>query len=364
MTPLIVLPLFNTLTMYMESAVQGKWQPLGRFLIQETTGALAAVPVLIPLILLGNRLLVRRDNWFLLIPLHGLLFMAFAWSVTTLMYSLRIHLYPYFNLTIDPPPLAARYWYEARLQLLAYGLFLAVIHLAAAWEERVGRERELAATRLKAAELETQASRAQFAALRAQLQPHFLFNALNVISAVVYEDAERADRLIAQLADLLRLALAHPQARTVALRHEIQFIERYLTVMQARFQERLLYRLEIEQPALDWGVPYLILQPLVENSIKHMEKGEGRPAEILVRATLSGDTLALEVRDNGPGPAADEEASRLKAPEGCGVGLANIRERLATVYGHTASLTLAAHPEGGTHAFIRLPCRPPETEPA
>lgn len=363
-TPLIVLPLFNAVTMYMESAVQGNWQPFAHFLIQETTGALAAVPVLIPLILFGNKLLVRRDNWFLLIPLHGLLFILFAWGATTLMYSLRLHLYPYVGLNFDPPPFAARYWFEARLQLLGYGLFLAVIHLAAAWEERVSRDRELAATRLKAAELEAQAGRTQLAALRAQLQPHFLFNALNVISAVVYEDPERADRLIAQLADLLRLALAHPQARTVALRHEMQFIERYLTVMQARFQDRLHYRLEVEPSALDWGVPYLILQPLVENSVKHMEQGQGRPAEIVVRAALAGTRLELEVLDNGPGPAPAQDAGRLKDPEGGGVGLANIRERLVTVYGPESSLTLSARPEGGTHAIIHLPCRPPETEPA
>ncbi len=361
-TPLFVLPLFNAATMYLEASVQGHWQPLPHFLIQELTGILGVVPILIPLILFSDKLLVRHHNWFLLVPAHAALFVAFAWGATTLMYGLRQRLYPSFGLDFDPPPLAARYWFEARLQLLGYGLFLAVIHLASAWRKGVARERELASARLRAGELTAQADRAQLAALRAQLQPHFLFNALNVISAVVYEDPERADRLIAELAELLRLALAHPQAKTVALRHEHQFLQRYLAVMQARFQERLRVQFEIDEGALDWGVPYLILQPLVENAVKYMEHGEDRPAELLVRFAVAADRLELEVLDNGPGPdLANRAPARTDQAQG-GFGLTSVRERLSAVYGSAASLTLTARATGGTRACLHLPCRKPESE--
>lgn len=360
-TPLAVLPLFNAGTMYLEAAIQGHWQPLPHFLIQEITGVLGVIPILVPLVLFGEKLLLRRDNWYLMAPLHCLLFLCFAWSATTLMYGLRQWLYPFVGMTFDPPPLAARYWFEARLQLLGYGLFMAVIHLGAAWRERVGRERELAAARLRASELGAQADRAQLAALRAQLQPHFLFNALNVISAVVYEDPERADRLIAELAELLRLALAYPRAKTVALRCEHQFLQRYLTVMEARFQERLRSRFEVDEQALDWGVPYLILQPLVENAVKYMEQGEDRPAEILIRYKVSGERLVLEVLDNGPGPEFATQATHdPQRPRG--FGLTSVRERLSVLYGASASLTLGPREGGGTCVRLSLPCLPPESE--
>jgi LytS/YehU family sensor histidine kinase len=154
---------------------------------------------------------------------------------------------------------------------------------------------------LKASQLEARLAQAQLQALKMQLQPHFLFNTLHAISALVHKDVEAADRMLARLSDLLRLALESAGVQEVPLKQELEFLERYLEIEQTRFQDRLTVRMEIAPEALDALVPNLIMQPLVENAIRHGIAPRATPGKIEITAMLADGQLHFHIRDDGPG---------------------------------------------------------------
>jgi two-component system LytT family sensor kinase len=199
----------------------------------------------------------------------------------------------------------------------------------------------------RALQLEAQLSEARLSALRAQLQPHFLFNALNTISVLMHEDVDRADRVLVLLSQLLRRGLDASMAGEVALHDEIAFIDAYLEIEKARFDQRLHYRLDIEPGLLDARVPSLILQPLVENAVRHGLAGRV-PGRIEVSARRVGDHLKLAVTDSGRGRAEG-------APDG--VGLSNTRARLRLLYGADHGFELAPATGGGLRASLWFPLR-------
>jgi two-component system LytT family sensor kinase len=205
---------------------------------------------------------------------------------------------------------------------------------------------------LKASQLETRLAEAQLQALQRQLHPHFLFNTLNAISALMHRDVEAADQMLARLSDLLRLALDQRGAQEVALKDELEFLQKYLEIEQARFGERLSVSYDIEAEALDAQVPNLILQPLVENSIRHAVAVRIEPGTIHVRVRRAGDTLELTVRDNGPGLPKTHQAGTTR-----GVGLANTRSRLEHLYGASQRFTLGEPPGGGLVVTVVIPFR-------
>ena len=206
------------------------------------------------------------------------------------------------------------------------------------------RERELHATQLSA-----QLSDARLNALRMQLQPHFLFNTLNAITVLVRDrDTIKAERMLDQLSDMLRSVLQTDRPHLVPLREELQLLRQYLGIEQVRFSDRLRITYAIDAAALDALVPFLILQPLVENSVHHGLATVVGDAMLEISAHREGDFLELSIRDNGVGMQGDTEA---------GIGLQNTRERLSALYGGPASLQLRADPGGGTVAVIRLPWR-------
>jgi two-component system LytT family sensor kinase len=206
----------------------------------------------------------------------------------------------------------------------------------------------------EAAEFSAQLAQAQLSALRMQLHPHFLFNALNTITVLVAEEErETATQLLARLGGVLRAVVRGDPAREVPLRDEIALISEYLDIEQVRFADRLRVEWDLDAAALDQLVPVFVLQPLVENALRH---GVGRsPAGGLLQigARVNGDGLELWVYDDGPstGPSthgAGEESGR-------GIGLSNTRARLARLYGERSSVTLQPSPEGGMQARIRIP---------
>ena len=202
------------------------------------------------------------------------------------------------------------------------------------------------------AELESRLVQARLQALRMQLNPHFLFNTLNSIASLVYEEPQAADEMIGSLSELLRLALDDSTRQEITLREELNFLDKYLLIEQARFGERLRIEKEIEPDALDATVPILILQPLVENAVKHGIEMQLAPGLIRVVAIKSGDKLLLQVADNGRGAEAAADGN-LKE----GVGLSNTRSRLKELYGESASLTIRAGETGGFLAEIQIPWR-------
>lgn len=222
--------------------------------------------------------------------------------------------------------------------LFIYWMMVGVAH-ALHYAER-SREREIEASRL-----ETQLARAHVAALRAQLQPHFLFNTLQSIAELVHADPHGADRMIVQLSALLRRTLDAATGQLSVLRDEIGLLEPYLDIEQVRFGDRLTVTWRIAPAALDATVPQLILQPLVENALRHGLSPRAAPGHLAIYADVTGDRLALEVRDDGVG---------VREPRQ-GVGLSNTRARLRQIYGDDHRFTLAAAPGGGTVARIEIP---------
>jgi len=206
------------------------------------------------------------------------------------------------------------------------------------------RERQQEATRLTA-----QLAEARLHALRMQLNPHFLFNTLHAVSALVERDPTGVRRMIAKLSTLLRHTLDTASAQEVPLRDELQFLRDYLDIQQVRFQGRLEVVEEVPSNLLDALVPNLILQPLVENAIEHGVSGLEDGGRIVIGARRDGDDLILNVRDNGPG--IDPEMPLRKN----GVGLRNTRERLEGMYGDTGRLVLDPAEGGGLLAVITLP---------
>jgi LytS/YehU family sensor histidine kinase len=185
-----------------------------------------------------------------------------------------------------------------------------------------------------------------------QLQPHFLFNTLHTISALMHKDVKRADSMIAALSDLLRMSLRSVGVQEVELREEIDFLQRYLEIMTLRFGDRLTVTLDIDAEVLDARVPTLVLQPLVENSLRHGFGDGMRAGHVRVRVAPDGDMLRCEVVDNGRG------ISQMGPREG--VGISNTRARLRHLYGERFSLELMANPGGGARVSLAIPYHPLE----
>jgi len=252
-----------------------------------------------------------------------------------------------------------RYLMELPLQAIWLTGLMAGLH---AWYAlQAARAREL-----RAAQLEGSLARAQLRNLRLQLQPHFLFNALNTISVTMYEDPRAADEMLDQLAELLRASLCTAQTDEVPLAEELAVLDRYLAIQRARFGERLAVAIEAEPGLADALVPSMILQPLVENAVRHgsLEGGErGGRGAIAVRARREGGRVVLEVEDDGPG-SGGERGSRA----GNGVGLAGTAERLQLLYGADQSFTAGNVRNGndepaGFRVRASLPLRRPEALP-
>ncbi|MGH8219000.1 MAG: sensor histidine kinase [Steroidobacteraceae bacterium] len=217
---------------------------------------------------------------------------------------------------------------------------------------RVRRE-EAMNLKAQAAQLQAQLADARLTALRTQLNPHFLFNTLNAISALVERDPRGVRRMIARLSELLRTSLDEADEPEVPLNRELTFIDRYLEVMQIRFQGRLHVRMHADPEASAALIPNLILQPLVENAVKHGVSKMVGAGRIEIRARREGERLVLTVQDNGPGFANG------RPPSSEGVGLRNTRARLAQLYGAEQSLALRVAADGGFIAEVSLPYHTP-----
>ncbi len=220
-----------------------------------------------------------------------------------------------------------------RADVFVYAIVVGTYYLYAGAVRNRERERALTTARLEA--------------LQAQLQPHFLFNTLNSISTLVMQnEREQAVRMLNRLADLLRATLARTQDQTVLLRDEIELLKRYLDIETVRFQDRLRATISVPPELLDMRVPVLVLQPLVENAVRHGIAGSEHATRVEIRATRENGTLRLEVHDDGPGPAAHF---------GEGIGLTNTRARLRQLYGERGRLRLEHATTGGAVSTVEIP---------
>lgn len=234
------------------------------------------------------------------------------------------------------PPL----WFGFLNALVIYGGVLAAA-LARVYSLRLN------ARRAQATQLQAQLAEARLAALRSQLDPHFLFNTLNAVSSLVERDPRGVRRMITRLSELLRFSMEEAREPKITLRRELDLLDRYVEIMQVRFPGLNVLRI-LDDESLDVMVPSMILQPLVENAIRHGVERMTEPGRVEIETLLEGATLVMRIRDDGPG----DEAG---AAAGGGVGLQNTRARLEQLYGADAHFSLTRSEEGLTVAEVRLP---------
>jgi two-component system LytT family sensor kinase len=247
------------------------------------------------------------------------------------------------------PPRNRSVWDFARVRLLnQYMVFVGVLSAGVARDYFRRYQRRFQET----ARLRTQLAEARLTALQSQLNPHFLFNTLNAVAALVDRDPRGVRRMIARLSDLLRATLEPSSEPETLLSREIALTEQYLEILEIRFQGRLQTSLDAPPDIGAALVPPLILQPLIENAMKHAVSRTSEPSRIDVRVARSGPALILSVEDTGAGSSAADATEDLS---GTGIGLANTRARLEQLYDGEQSLTFTKNEVGGTIVTIRLP---------
>jgi LytS/YehU family sensor histidine kinase len=246
-----------------------------------------------------------------------------------------------------------RYFMEGAEDVRGYLGMLTLIFLYHYF--RYSAQQELARARL-----ETLLAQAQLQNLRLQLEPHFLFNALNAISAVVYESPRKADEMISRLSDLLRHLLKQDHEQEIPLAEEIELVRLYTNVMQARLEDRLKVEIDVAAGTERALVPQLLLQPIVENAIKYGASPVTFQVEVQVTARLENGDLRITVRDHGPG-------FPKSGAESIGIGIRNTEERLSQLYGPRRLFERSDPDGGGTQVDIRVPFHTetrPMSEPA
>ena len=242
---------------------------------------------------------------------------------------------------------------KIHLDLLTYWAIVGISH--GAFFYRRYHERAAQAHKLKAQahKLEAELALSQLQTLQMQLHPHFLFNTLHTISELIHRDPQAADRMVARLGDLLRLTLEREAAQEVPLREELEFLEKYLEIERTRFHDRLAVEMKVDPQALDAQVPNMILQPLVENAIKHGLAARPGAGRIEISAESDGGELRLAVRDDGVGLPDGWAANGGRER----IGLRNTRRRLEQLYDGQHRFELRNREGGGSEALLVIPLR-------
>jgi two-component system LytT family sensor kinase len=338
----IVTLFFSTQAFLMSYSGERPTRYARELLSQASVCYLSAIAT--PLILwLAQRYRIERHNWLQRLLLHLLfsvlvvsailavnypIFMA-VWGQTARITAFGLFRFLYLNLDR---------W------LLIYWVILMISHAFNYYNNYRKGE-------LKAAELRTQLVQSQLEALKMQIHPHFLFNTLHSISALLSKDTEGARRMIVRLGDFLRLTLENSGSMEVTLQQEIEFLNGYLEIERIRFQDRLTTDIRVDPEVLDVHVPNLILQPIVENAMRYAI-GNSKSGRVEVVAAPRNGVVRIEVRDNGPGIQAD---GVLDARRGRGVGLVNTQARLVGLYGDAARFELSNNPSGGLIVALEIP---------
>ena len=339
----VVPAVLNSFTSYMNSRLRGggsaNWGDVifsgGDWLF---FGALTPITFA-----LARRFPLRREAVGRTFAAHlaGAVALCVGWASLGVLLGLLLHRYPAQEGDL------LRGYVSWVLVSLPWSFFLYILVLGCAQAfafYREARERESQQARLAA-----QLAEARLGALRMQLNPHFLFNSLNAITVLVRDGRTRdASRMLELLGGVLRQVLQSDRRQEVTLEEEIKFVEQYLAIEQVRFSDRLEVRWSIEPALRDALVPGFILQPLVENAVRHGVAKRSEAGLIEVSARESGGDIVLSVRDNGPGFA---------PASGVGVGLANTRARLETLFGDAGRLEVVNAEGGGTNATVRFPLR-------
>ena len=306
-------------------------------LIEEMTGSYSAFLWVPAVIWITRRYPLDARNWLRNLSKYALLLVLASFMATSFMWASRSVIFPLVGLgPYDYGTMPTRYFMEFPIQAIGFMITMFIVRFYDA--------------QVRATQLEKSLAQAQLHNLRLQLQPHFLFNTLNTISSVMYEDVRAADRMIARLSDLLRMSLEQGGSQEVTLEREMEFLRLYVETMRARFEERLSVQVDADADTRLALVPPLLLQPLVENSIRHGADPASSIVDVRVRAHRSNGTLFLEVRDHGPGLTGAKDAAFHK-----GVGLSNTAERLERLYGGSHHIDLENAQDGGLVVTLQVP---------
>ena len=260
---------------------------------------------------------------------------CYSLAHTSSMWGSRLILFPLFGLgPYDYGVMPTRYFMEFPADVISYSVSVGAFTVYHNWLRTKNLEKELVAARLSA--------------LTHRLQPHFLFNALNALSAAIFEDQNRADRMLERICDFLRATLRVPDSPLVPLSTEFGLARQYLEVMKARLEDRLHFEIECDAGAESAQVPALLLQPLVENAIEHGQDPVSGNVDLRVEASRRNGFVTISVRDRGRGFSPN-------GPGSSGHGLADVRQRLKTVYGERATLDLVPDLAPGAQVDVRIP---------
>jgi two-component system, LytTR family, sensor kinase len=337
----VVPAVLSVLQEYLQAKLGGRavrWQDLvfsgGDWLV---LGALTPITYY-----LGTRFPLRRESWKRALGVHiaGAVGLCIGWASLGILLGSLLHRYP----AVGSLSHAYLSWMLITIPF-SFLMYFAVLGCVYAFSYFArAQEREAYAARLTA-----QLAEARLGALRMQLNPHFLFNSLNALAVLMREqNVPSALRMLELLAEVLRQVLTADQRPQVLLADELRFLEQYFAIEQIRFSDRLHVRWSIDDRARVGVVPSFLLQPLAENAIRHGITKRAEAGRIDISARLVKDRLELSVRDDGVG---------IGSGYAEGVGLSNTRERLRTLYGEDAALTIKASPEGGTEAVLSIPFR-------
>jgi two-component system, LytTR family, sensor kinase len=325
------------------------WQDLRYWMANVYLSAL-----LTPLIVWAGRRWPLERPLGRVLALH--LLFSLAWAAAKLFLEAGFHLswntlWPYDPSLTVRSELTLLFIFGFHTSVVAYWVVLSIQAAIRNHQRYQEREQAVLRSELRASQLETQVAHARLGALKAQLQPHFLFNTLNAIIVLVRQQKGRqAEETLARFSDLLRAVLADLEAQEVPLSRELEYLRLYLSIEQVRFSDRLRVQIDVAPELLEAAVPHMALQPLVENAIRH---GVGRRASagvISLHASRVGDSLHVVVRDDGPG-------FKDTGAGGMGLGLANTRARLRQLYGDAAELRSADAPGGGALVTLVMPFR-------
>ena len=325
---------YQEVAMYVEV---GKPYVLGDVLRTRLVGMWGWIPLTVGLFWLVQRVPIRRGDALRAGSILMLAALAVVFVRSCFIYSLD----PWIRWYETPPS----FWGDVMPTSIQNNILLSWIMIGLAhaflYFDRAHAEE------WRASELQAQLAQARLDAIVAQLDPHFLFNALNSIAELVHHDAARADRMLVGLSALLRRSLESSRLQWVSLREELELLAQYLEIEKVRLGERMQVHWHVTDDCLDEAVPPLLLQPLVENAVVHAIARRTQPGNVRIGAGLIAGELCLEVEDDG--------AEGLPDVEGHGIGLANTRARLHALYGDNAALSLETIEGGGTRVGLRLP---------
>jgi len=315
------------------------------FYLQMTWSYLWALAT--PLVLwAASRLPIERNNWIRSSLLHVPISILLSVFLTALGH---IVLWLYWGYPAGKP---FSFTNMSRFVVANFSEGIGIYLLIALTSYAYGYYSRYREGQVKTLQLEAQLSQAQLQALKMQLHPHFLFNTLHSISALLNKDIDSARKMISRLGDFLRLTLENSGSQEVTLQQEMEFLSCYLEIERIRFQNRLVTRMDLSEHTLDAKVPNLILQPIVENAIRHGIAPRSTPGLIEIEAKQLNGTLRIQVRDNGPGLPEHRTSQKLFKK---GLGLANTETRLERLYGADHLFDLSNDPAGGLIVTLEIP---------